>query len=158
MVILKKRLKLLVINYQGSEIKTFSLFELIFVILIIAIIIAFSIPKFNGVFNNSSLNKLKTEFSLIKQGIMQKKTKKILLGENGEILNLDQAAVNVSSEKLFTNVIDFSILSSKKVNSWIKKSNSSYIFTLNSVEKVKFILENSNFICKMPKTICKELE
>lgn len=104
------------------------------------------------------MSKLKTDFSLIKQAIEQKKTKNILLAEAYEISSLDEARAKVTSENLFTKVIDFSIVSSNKINSWMKNDDLKYTFLLNSKEKVEFILKDSHFICKTPKTICKELE
>ena len=75
----KKMLKILQINYQGSNIKGFSLLELIIAIILIVLITSFAIPKYNAITYNSNLSILKSDLSLIQNAITQSKTKNILL-------------------------------------------------------------------------------
>ena len=157
----KKMLKILQINYQGSNIKGFSLLELIIAIILIVLITSFAIPKYNAITYNSNLSILKSDLSLIQNSITQSKTKNILLSNNEKIENLDNSATDKINEKLFTNVIDFSILSTdsneKKAGKWSKISDKSYEFYLSSSKSILFLFEDEKLVCKSEEDICKEI-
>ena len=154
-------LKILQINYQGSNIKGFSLLELIIAIILIVIITSFAIPKYNAITYNSNLSILKSDLSLIQNAITQSKTKNILLSNNEKIEKLDDISSDKISEKLFTNVIDFSILSTdsneKKAGKWSKISDKSYKFYLSSSKSISFLFEDEKLVCKSEEELCKEI-
>ena len=157
----KKMLKILQINYQGSNIKGFSLLELIIAIILIVLITSFAIPKYNAITYNSNLSILKSDLSLIQNAITQSKTKNILLSNNEKIEKLDDISSDKISEKLFTNVIDFSILSTdsneKKAGKWSKISDKSYKFYLSSSKSILFLFEDEKLVCKSEEELCKEI-
>jgi type II secretory pathway pseudopilin PulG len=157
----KKMLKILQINYQGSNIKGFSLLEFIITIILIVLITSFAIPKYNAITYNSNLSVLKSDLSLIQNSIAQSKTKNILLSNNEKIENLDDSSSDKISEKLFTNVIDFSILSTdskeKKAGKWNKTSDKSYEFYLSSSKSILFLFEDEKLVCKSEEELCKEI-
>ncbi len=157
----KKMLKILQINYQGSNIKGFSLLELIIAIILIVLITSFAIPKYNAITYNSNLSILKSDLSLIQNAITQSKTKNILLSNNEKIEKLDDISSDKISEKLFTNVIDFSIISTdskeKKAGKWSKISDKSYEFYLSSSKSISFLFEDEKLVCKSEEDICKEI-
>ena len=157
----KKMLKILQINYQGSNIKGFSLLELIIAIILIVLITSFAIPKYNAITYNSNLSILKSDLSLIQNAITQSKTKNILLSNNEKIEKLDDISSDKISEKLFTNVIDFSIISTdskeKKAGKWSKISDKSYKFYLSSSKSISFLFEDEKLVCKSEEDICKEI-
>ena len=143
------------------KIKSFSLLEIIIAIVVIAIIISFAIPKFNQIDDKTNLFKLKSELSLIQEGISKIKSKNILLGNSFILDSLDDSNINKKDEQLFSKVINFSIISTnsneKKLGNWAKLSSKSYSFYLPS-SSVLFALENGNFVCKSEENICKEVE
>ena len=157
----KKMLKISQINYQGSNIKGFSLLELIIAIILIVLITSFAIPKYNAITYNSNLSILKSDLSLIQNAITQSKTKNILLSNNEKIEKLDDISSDKISEKLFTNVIDFSILSTdsneKKAGKWSKISDKSYEFYLSSSKSILFLFEDEKLVCKSEEELCKEI-
>ncbi|MCT7553851.1 type II secretion system protein [Aliarcobacter butzleri] len=140
--------------------KAFSLIEIIVVLLIVAIITTFAMTKFNQVTNKTHLVTLKSQLALIQSGISKQKNKNILLSNLPNISSLDDASTNVNNQELFKKVIDFSILSTntsdRKLGSWAKVSQNSYIFYLES-NPINFVLENNSFVCKSKEEICKEL-
>ncbi|WP_414017287.1 type II secretion system protein [Aliarcobacter butzleri] len=140
--------------------KAFSLIEIIVVLLIVAIITTFTMTKFNQVTNKTHLVTLKSQLALIQSGISKQKNKNILLSNLPNISSLDDASTNVNNQELFKKVIDFSILSTntsdRKLGSWAKVSQNSYIFYLES-NPINFVLENNSFVCKSQEDICKEL-
>lgn len=149
------------INFQGSSIKAFSLLEISIVIILIAIIFAFAIPKYQQISTNSNLVKLKSQYALILNALNEYKSKNILLGNSDEISSLDDAVVNKKDELLFTKVIDFNIYSTSstisKVGSWLKNTQVNYTFLLSDSKKVDFLLEESNFKCVSSVDICSEV-
>ncbi|EFU69024.1 conserved hypothetical protein [Aliarcobacter butzleri JV22] len=129
-------------------------------LLIVAIITTFAMTKFNQVTNKTHLVTLKSQLALIQSGISKQKNKNILLSNFPNISSLDDASTNVNNQELFKKVIDFSILSTntsdRKLGSWAKVSQNSYIFYLES-NPINFVLENNSFVCKSQEDICKEL-
>ena len=129
-------------------------------LLIVAIITTFAMTKFNQVTNETHLVTLKSQLALIQSGISKQKNKNILLSNLPNISSLDDASINVNNQELFKKVIDFSILSTntsdRKLGSWAKVSQNSYIFYLES-NPINFVLENNSFVCKSQEDICKEL-
>ncbi|PZP11220.1 MAG: hypothetical protein DI602_11900 [Aliarcobacter butzleri] len=134
--------------------------EIIVVLLIVAIITTFAMTKFNQVTNKTHLVTLKSQLALIQSGISKQKNKNILLSNLPNISSLDDASTNVNNQELFKKVIDFSIFSTntsdRKLGSWAKVSQNSYIFYLES-NPINFVLENNSFVCKSKEDICKEL-
>ncbi|WP_269091649.1 hypothetical protein [Aliarcobacter butzleri] len=116
--------------------------------------------KFNQVTNKTHLVTLKSQLALIQSGISKQKNKNILLSNLPNISSLDDASTNVNNQELFKKVIDFSIFSTntsdRKLGSWAKVSQNSYIFYLES-NPINFVLENNSFVCKSKEDICKEL-
>ena len=135
--------------------------EIIIVIVLISIIMAFAIPKFSQINDKTYITTLKSELSLIRQGIAKSKNQRILLADNQKIDSLDEASINKKNEKLFTKVIDFDIvstdLSEKKSGSWAKTSSNSYSF-YTATNAISFTLEEGIFLCKSEKNLCKEIE
>ncbi len=136
--------------------------EIIIAIVLLAIITSFAIPKFNIITYNSNLSILKSELSLVQNALIEQKSKNILLSNSDEITNLDDAAINKKDEKLFTNIINFSIISTdsneRKVGKWVKISKNSYEYFLLASKTISFSLEDEKIICKSVEEICKEIE
>lgn len=135
---------------------------MIIVIVLIAIIGSYAIPKFTNMSYKANITTLKSQLALIQNGITNQKNKNILLSNTQELISLDSASSNNSGEKLFTKVIDFSIISTnntkKEQAMWAKISNNSYSFYLLSDKSVLFSLEDGKFLCKSEAELCGEVE
>ena len=135
---------------------------MIIVIVLIAIIGSYAIPKFTNMNYKANITTLKSQLALIQNGITNLKNKNILLSNTQELTFLDSASSNNSGEKLFTKVIDFSIISTnntkKEQAMWAKTSNNSYTFYLLSDRSVLFSLEDGNFLCESEAELCGEVE
>ena len=144
------------------KIKSFSLLEIIIAIVLIAIITSFAIPKFTNMNYNANISTLKSQSALIQNAIVNLKSKNILLSNNQEIITLDEATSNSSGEKLFSKVIDFSIISTnntkKESGMWAKTSNNSYTFYLSPDKNILFSFEDEKIICKSSIELCNEIE
>jgi type II secretory pathway pseudopilin PulG len=130
-------------------------------IILIGIIATFTIPNLKKSSQLSNITTLKSQLSLIQNAITKKKSDLVLLGENSNEFQLDEAVANKEGEKLFSNVLDFSILSTnsskKEIGKWIKIDDENYKFFLDSSKSVLFSFENQNFKCISDYDICKEL-
>lgn len=135
---------------------------MIIVIVLIAIIGSFAIPKFTNISYKANITTLKSQLALIQNGITNQKSKNILLFNNYEIISLDEASFNNSRDKLFSKVIDFSIISTnntkKESGMWAKISNNFYTFYLSTDKNIEFSFENENFLCKSSVELCSEIE
>ena len=144
------------------KIKSFSLLEIIIAIVLIAIITSFAIPKFTNMNYNANISTLKSQSALIQNAIVNLKSKNILLSNNQEIITLDEATSNSSGERLFSKVIDFSIISTnntkKESGMWAKTSNNSYTFYLSNDKNITFSFEYEKCLCKSSVELCKEIE
>jgi general secretion pathway protein G len=142
--------------------RSFSLLEVIIVIVVLTIILSFAIPKFTNTLSLSNTTNLKSNIAHIRNSISKLKSELILLGKVASVLELDNAAVDTKDEKLFSKLIDLNIISTnstlKESGSWNKSTTTTYEYFITSTKKVEFSLENSNFICKSSFEICKEIE
>ena len=142
--------------------KAFTLLEIILVIILISIVSTFAISKFTDLSTNTNMTKLKNDYTLIRNNISKFKSKQILLGNESNLISLDNAMDDTKNEKLFTNILEYIILSTNtnemEVGKWIKVSNSYYDYVLSSNQKISFVLENNQFICKSDSKTCQELE
>lgn len=130
--------------------------------MIIGIITSCAITKFTDINYKANISTLKSQLALIQNAIINQKTKNILLSNNKEITTLDSAVQEKNGEKLFSGIIDFSIISTnsslKESGLWAKISDKSYTFYLSNSKNILFSLENGKFICKSAFEICKEIE
>ena len=144
------------------KIKGFSLLEIIIVIVLIAIITSFAVPKFANMNYNTNISILKSQLALIQNGIVKHKSKNILLSNNQEITTLDNVTLNSSGEKLFSKVIDFPIISTnntkKESGMWAKTEDKTYTFYLLCDKDVLFSFEDGKFLCKSSAELCSEIE
>lgn len=142
--------------------KAFSLLEIIIVIVIIAIITSFAIPKFTNINSKTSITKLKSQLAIIRNELASKRSENVLLSNEKIIESLDEAEFNKEKELLFTSLVDFSIVSTtnsiKEVGKWAKTSDTKYEFFIQKDSSVKFFLENEYLICKSSHEVCKDYE
>jgi len=136
--------------------KSFSLLELIVVIVILSIIVTVAIPKFTTGVEKSNLVKIKSDIMLIRTGINGYKDKAILKAQD-----LDLETLEDDSNYLFSKVLTYPIkpTSTPKAASWEKISNESYRVWIDSQSSVIFYydLDNSTFDCDFKEQFCKEL-
>ena len=140
----------MILKYKQS----FSILELIFIVVIVGILATVSIPKLSNTTKTTSLVKLKNELNLINDGIKQYQTKAILQGDDISLDSLDEDDIN-----LFSKVLTNPIISSSDINSWSKISNNSYRYRLNSNDDIVFVYDKDDltFSCDKTLDICKEI-
>lgn len=134
--------------------------EIVIVIVVLAIIFSYALPKFSKILDSSNILKLKSDISLIKSALKDIKVDNSLTNVN-KIIYLDDARINQKDEKLFSNILNSTAILStnsieKKSGYWAKISNSSYIFYLKNKE-LEFSLVDDDFVCISQDELCEEL-
>lgn len=141
--------------------KSFSLLEIIVVVLLISIITSYLLVKSNDSFTFANESKIKSEIALIRDSINKYNTNKILLNQD-KISKLDDASINEEGSSLFSNILDFPLISTsneeKKIAFWIKISSTKYKIFLDNSSSLEFEFDGQNFSCKSEVELCKEYE
>lgn len=136
--------------------KGFSLIEIIFVLLTIAIIITVAVSKFDSALDNTNITKIKSDILQIRAGINQYRNKMILKNETASFNSLDDNNI-----KLFNKVLQNPILSSREniAKAWSKISDTKYQVFLDKTNALEFVFDTSKytFDCDISNTLCKEL-
>ena len=136
--------------------KSFSLLEILFVIALIGILLVVAIPKMETLFTNTTLNKIKNEILLIREGITLKKNQLILAKSTQKLHTLEENEI-----ELFYKILQNPIIASeeKKIGSWSKLSSDTYRVYLSNQNSVDFIYDNDDysFECDFNNQLCKEL-
>jgi type II secretory pathway pseudopilin PulG len=142
----------------------FSIFEIIIVLVIIAMISGVATYKLFFSTNKANTLKIKTEVALIQQGLTQSYNRAILKGnESSYYAVLDDAQNNNKNEPLFSKILDFPIVSTSvaqsKIGYWIKQNNRVYEVVVSKHERLSFIYDDKKgtFECNMSKPLCKKL-
>lgn len=149
--------------------KSFSLLEIVFVILLISIISVIAFPKLFLNITNASYVKIKSDVALIRNAIVQNRNKNIISGKGEAYIPfLDNAKINTELENLFIGLDDNELLKypiistnkeKKEIGKWIKTSNYDYEVYVNSIESINFIynVDNGTFDCDFSEELCREL-
>lgn len=149
--------------------KAFSVLEIVFVIVIIAVISAIAIPKLFQNKLQTNIVKVKSEVALIRKAIKEDYNKQIMKQSSNEYIEkLDDASIDESDKKLFMGIDDRGLLeyalystdsSENKSGKWIKQSDSKYEIVLDRDIKVEFTYDNSDgsFECDSDEQYCMEL-
>lgn len=134
--------------------KSFSLIELIFSILIIAIISSIAIPKLLNTNKPISILKVKNDLLLIQNALLEYKNKKILQNETIDLTVLDDG------NHLFSYILpNHSFFNKKEIHHWEKISNNQYNFWLTNKTSILFIYNSTNlsFMCDKNMEQCQEI-
>ena len=141
--------------------KSFTLLELIFVLVVIGILAGFALPRlFTGI-SDAKLSKAKTQIATIRAGISSAYSKNIMSGDSDKCPELEGSDNN----KLFENVLVTPIVSNQPDINWTLESNSStqtkYKLVIGD-ENTTFTYEknsskNCPFTCNSSDELCKQL-
>jgi len=136
--------------------KSFSLIELIFIIMILGIVSTIAIPKLINKTKNTTILKGKTDLNIILNGLQQYKTNLIL-----QNLSYDLTSLETSNNKyLFDKILDKPFISQKnKAGYWNKISDTTYRYYISSTDFIEFTYDKTNlaFSCDKTKSLCQEI-
>jgi general secretion pathway protein G len=130
--------------------KSFTLIELIFVIVIIGLLASFAVPKFLQTYYSAKSSNVKSVVSSLRTAIETKHGENIIDDSATENypFPLDNAELNKSKQKLFSRVLKNPINSCLSDNCWYKDSNTSdsetYGFKYKDDTTLKFTYYEKN--------------
>lgn len=152
-----------------SNKKAFSVLEIVFVVLIIAIISSIAIPKLLNNKFQTNIVKAKGDIALIRKAIKEDFNKQVMKQNSNEYIEkLDESSIDERALELFTGLEGRVLLkyplystdsSENESGKWIKQSDSNYEIVLDSEIKVEFVYDNSDgsFECDTSEEYCMEL-
>lgn len=149
--------------------KAFSLLEIIFVLVIIALIFTFAVKNNHAFLSDSSMTKIKSDVALIRSAIASKVHARTLKAQEQFPLILDEASINSEGELLFAGVkseplLDYPMLATssyeRRVGQWSKKNQKSYLVWISKEESIEFIYDSNKgtFECDYTQNSCKEID
>lgn len=150
--------------------KAFSLIELVFVLLIIAVLAGIALPYFHVRSNDAQLLKLKAELEMIRTSIGQARNTNLLKDIDAYPKVLDESAVGVLDVPLFfcskaqqsacttglccTNtILERAVISSKRA--WLKTGINAYSYALTPKIKLDFKYDNTKGEFECEGKLCK---
>jgi general secretion pathway protein G len=149
--------------------KSFTMLELIFVIIVIGILSAVALPKLFATRDDAIVTKVRTQVSAIRSAIANYHTQEIMKGLNKYPDALDEAST-LDDQPLFegnrTNketLLEYPIYSKNSDGHWRKVDNSTYyVKVMNTDVKFKYDNTNGKFDCNGENSgkaddICKKL-
>ncbi len=140
---------------------SFSLLELILVIIVLAILSSYVVIGSKDSITLSNQTKIKSDIALIRSSISKLKASRVLLNDSSSFI-LDNARANIVGEELFKNILSPAFISTneyeKEIAKWIKTSQNGYKIYLSDNKFLEFKFNKNAFICKSDKFLCKEYE
>jgi general secretion pathway protein G len=135
--------------------KSFSLIEIIFVIILISIISIVALPKIFNNISQANIVKLKSDIALIRHSIKKYITNEIINNTNNILTNLD-----IDNTLLFKIILDQPIVSKQNsVGRWSKISSLQYQAWVTNDIFVLFIynIDEGTFDCDINDNYCRDL-
>lgn len=146
--------------------KAFTLLELVFVVLILAILASFALPFFGQSKDEAKLLKAKMDYEMLVSALALMRNEAQIKGIKNFTPQLDTAKINSEKEKLFVcenlnTLCSYSLLQHPLYSSyktWIKQEANLYRFFLNSKEYIDFFYNaQSGMLECLNSKWCKEL-
>jgi len=95
--------------------KAFTMIELIFVIVILGILSAVALPKFQGIRNQADVVNAKAQLATIRSAIVNERQRRLILGDSAYVTRADLSS---SATNLFSKVLVTPMSGSNKVGNW----------------------------------------
>ena len=153
--------------------KSFTMIELIIVIVIIGILSAVAIPKLFATRDDAIITKVRSDVSTIRSAISNFHTKNLMKGNSAYPNVLDEATVGEEDEALFEgntsnneHLLDYPIYSKDADGHWMKRGDNNYsvkimdkdiYFKYEPSNRGKFDCNGYNDSDDKAKELCKKL-
>ena len=142
--------------------KSFTILELIFVIVIIGILAGIAIPRLFPVIDTAKIKKAQSQVAAIRAAISNAYSKNIISGNN----TCPKVEKKGDTTTLFANVLTYPIPKNGKYIKWNLKSDNStenvYTLQIDNLSTTfyydKNTSDNCKFYCNSKDTLCKDIE
>lgn len=127
----------------------FSMIELVFVIVIIGILAAIAIPKFNVTRDDAHIAKARSTVASIRSALMTERTKRVMRGDPQFPAALDDAPTLTPGAELFdgnstVDMLTYPVYAAARKGGWIKTGNTTYEYYIQDNGVVIFTYDNNN--------------
>ena len=138
------------LNYR----KSFSLIEIIFTIVILAVIATIALPRLFSTTNENSFIQLKSDIATIQNALFNYKKNAVLQNLPQTLDSLDEDNIN-----LFNKILKHPIIATNEYPFWSKNSQESYIFHFSQKEQLEFTYNSSEFTfsCDKHNALCQKV-
>jgi general secretion pathway protein G len=141
--------------------KAFTMVELIFVIVIIGILTAIAVPKFQGVSEEAMISKASSQLASVRSALSTERQKRILQGDFSEITSLGNVFTTFSAAadgatRVVLQYPPTACAGASSKGCWTN-SGQSYVYNLPDSGDAKFKLENNKLLCDGDAADCKKL-
>ena len=148
--------------------KSFTMLELIFVIVVIGILSAVAVPRLFATRDDAVLVRVKTDVANIRSAIANLRSKNLMKGEASYPEALDDADTGEGEELFDGNesigiLLDYPVYSKSDEGHWMKTDDTNYtVKVMRHNVKFNYYPSNGHFDCKdinsgEADNICKEL-
>ena len=135
--------------------KSFTLIELVIVIVIIGILASVAIPKLFATRDDAVIAKIRTDVSTVRSAVLNLHSKNLMKGDSSYPEALDDADANVEDEELFDGndsigvLLDYPIYSKNSNGHWMKTDDTNYTIKLQNTDvKFNYYKSNGHFDCE----------
>lgn len=133
--------------------KSFSLIEVIFVILLITIITSIAFPKLFSTSKESSYLQLKSDLATIHNALLNYKNQSIMKKIPTTLDKLD------ADNNLFSNILSHPIPIKEEYPHWSKKNDTTYLYNFSQNSSLEFFYDKNSlsFLCDTKNTLCQKV-
>ena len=135
--------------------KSFTLIELIIVIVILGILASVAAPKLFATRDDAQIAKARTDIANIRSAVLNLHSKNLMKGSSAYPEALDDAEANQEDEELFDGndtigiLLDYPIYSKNTNGHWMKTDDTNYtVKIMNEEIKFNYYPNNGHFDCK----------
>lgn len=134
--------------------KSFSLIEVIFAILIIAIISSVALPKLFSLSQETSYIQLKSDLATIRNALLNYKNNSIMKNTTSVLQKLEE-----NDATLFSNILSKPIPIKEDYPHWSKKNDTTYLYNFSQNSSLEFFYDKHNlsFLCDTKNTLCQKV-
>ena len=143
--------------------KAFTIVELIFVIIIIGVLSAIAIPKFDQASKVAQISKASSELAAVRSALSTERQKRILRGDTDPITSLGSVFTNFSAAADNSTPVVLSYpptaCASGATGCWTANVDSkTYVYSFPDTGDAKFKLDNNRLVCDDDAADCAKLE
>ncbi len=140
--------------HKISFYKSFSIIEIIFVILILSIVTTLSLPNFFNTLDEAKFDKLRSDIATIQLGLHSYKNMQTMKNQPYNLSTLED-----DNQFLFSKILKKPFVSNEN-DGWSKIDDTTYQFHFSSDESLEFYYDSNEmlFDCDIKESLCQKVK